>query len=117
MSEIYRMERDGTAPPMPEDGRCDAETNDAVDDCRGEICDACLEPNAPKDFILGTMVANGGSFARSLALTAQRADATNYEKLRRAFPEIWRRYAVMWREAQPGGMRSQSYKVEDTKCT
>jgi len=41
MSEIYRMMEEGTAPPLPEDGKCDAWTNQLVDDCRGELCDRC----------------------------------------------------------------------------
>ena len=43
MSEIYRMMEEGTAPPLPEDGKCDAWTNQAVDDCRGAVCDRCLK--------------------------------------------------------------------------
>jgi hypothetical protein len=35
------MERDGTAPPLPPDGKCDAGSNPLVDDCRGRMCDAC----------------------------------------------------------------------------
>lgn len=35
------MERNGTAPPLPEDGKCDMMTNEEVDDCRGTICDNC----------------------------------------------------------------------------
>ena len=116
MSEIYRQERAGTAPPMPEDGRCDMATNPLVDDCRGMICDACIEPNAPKDCILGTMVANGGPFSQAIAIAAQRApNPEAYETLRRAFPHMWHRYAVLWREAQPGGMRSQGYRVGETE--
>ena len=50
MSEVYRMMEDGTAPPMPEDGKCDAWTNKLVDDCRGVLCDRCMKAiNERKD--------------------------------------------------------------------
>ena len=41
---------DGTAPPLPEDGKCDAWTNKLVDDCRGVLCDRCMKAiNERKD--------------------------------------------------------------------
>ena len=43
MSEIYRMMEEGTAPPLQEDGKCDAWTNKLVDDCRGVLCDRCMK--------------------------------------------------------------------------
>ena len=101
MSEIYRMERDGTAPPLPADGKCDYYTNTLVDDCRGMICDECAMANAPRDCVQACMMANGGSFAASLARSFQVADPTNYKRLRAAFPDIWERYAQMWIDAQP----------------
>ena len=101
MSEIYRMERDGTAPPMPEDGKCDYYTNPVVDDCRGMVCDECARANVSKHCLLATMHANGGSFVSQLALAAGKADPTNYGKLQVAFPEIWNRYAQMFVDAQP----------------
>lgn len=103
MSEIYRMERAGTAPPLPEDGKCDCGKTPGVDDCRGEICDDCAATTQSKSgewHILATMVANGGAFARQLALTAQVADPHNYERLRAAFPELWTRYAEMHESIQ-----------------
>ena len=47
------------------------------------------------------MVANGGSFAASLARAFQVADVSNFRRLRAAFPDIWERYAQMWIDAQP----------------
>ena len=35
------MEREGAAPPLPKDGKCDMMTNEEVDDCRGTICNRC----------------------------------------------------------------------------
>lgn len=35
----------------------------------------------------------GGSFERNLALTYYRADSTNAQRLRNAFPEIFEKYA------------------------
>ena len=101
MSEIYRMERDGTVPMLPEGAKCDYYTNPVVDDCRGMVCDECARANVPRHFLLATMVANGGHFAQQLALCAQNADPTNYSKLQAAFPEIWDRYAQMFIDAQP----------------
>ena len=100
MSEIYRMERNGTAPPMPEDGICDMLTT-RVDDCRGQMCNGCAIANVPRHYVLATMMANGGHFAQQLALCAQNADPSNYSKLQAAFPEIWDRYAQMFIDAQP----------------
>lgn len=39
----------------------------------------------------------GGSFERNLALTYYRADSTNAQRLRNAFPEIFEKY-LQWYE-------------------
>tara|TARA_R110002126_G_scaffold105505_1_gene239854 strand:- start:458 stop:778 length:321 start_codon:yes stop_codon:yes gene_type:complete len=101
MSEIYRMEREGTVSPLRDGEKCDYYTNPVVDDCRGMICDECARANVSKHCLLATMHANGGSFVSQLALAAQKADPTNYSKLQVAFPEIWDRYAQMFVDAQP----------------
>ena len=98
MIEIYKME---TPPPMPEDGICDMLTTPGVDDCRGQMCNGCALANVPRHYVQACMVANGGSFAASLARSFQVADPTNYKRLRAAFPDIWERYAQMWIDAQP----------------
>lgn len=43
MSEIYRMERAGDIPPLPEGEQCDLKTTPLVDDCRGVMCDDCVK--------------------------------------------------------------------------
>lgn len=63
--------------------------------------DECAMANAPRDCVQACMMANGGSFAASLARSFQAADSTNYKRLRAAFPDIWNRYAQMWIDAQP----------------
>jgi hypothetical protein len=44
--------------------------------------------------ILYVMNKYGGSFARSISLAAWVADSENYAKLKSAFPELWKQYAV-----------------------
>lgn len=41
MSEIYRLEKEGTIAKLPKGAECDYITNPAVDDCRGEMCGNC----------------------------------------------------------------------------
>lgn len=48
--------------------------------------------------ILEAMTIYGGSFVKSLAWAAQRADSENYAKLKAAFPEIWDSYAAFVRK-------------------
>jgi hypothetical protein len=45
--------------------------------------------------ILTAMSRYGGSFVNALSEAAQRADRTNYAKLRAAFPDIWAEYRTM----------------------
>lgn len=45
--------------------------------------------------ILEAMDRFGGSFASALAAAARAADIINYNKLRRAFPEYWERFAEL----------------------
>lgn len=47
--------------------------------------------------ILEAMSTYGGSFVKSLAWAAQRADSENYAKLKAAFPDIWDSYAAFVR--------------------
>lgn len=47
--------------------------------------------------ILEAMTIYGGSFVKSLAWAAQRADSENYAKLKAAFPDIWDSYAAFVR--------------------
>ena len=43
--------------------------------------------------ILEAMATYGGSFVKSLAWAAQRADSENYAKLKDTFHDIWNSYA------------------------
>lgn len=52
-----------------------------------------------EDFkILEAMTIYGGTFVKTLAWAAQRADSENYAKLKAAFPEIWDSYAAFVRK-------------------
>lgn len=44
---------------------------------------------------IGTMQQFGGHFVRQLAELALRADYANLERIKRAFPEYWKRYEQM----------------------
>jgi len=48
--------------------------------------------------ILEAMTTYGGSFVKTLAWAAQRADSENYAKLKAAFPELWDSYAAFVRK-------------------
>ena len=48
--------------------------------------------------ILEAMTIYGGSFVKTLAWAAQRADSENYAKLKAAFPELWDSYAAFVRK-------------------
>ncbi len=61
---------------------------------------------APEDHeTLQAMYGLGGSFASHLAMAWMCADATNFAKLKAAFPELWDQYADMARmqKARKGG--------------
>ena len=42
--------------------------------------------------ILEAMQRYGGSFASAVAVAAQRADMSNYSRLKAAFPDLWGEY-------------------------
>lgn len=42
--------------------------------------------------IVDAMSQYGGSFAKAIANAAKVADSDNYNKLKQAFPELWKRY-------------------------
>lgn len=49
--------------------------------------------NKDNDYdILEAMSVYGGSFVKNIAAAARSADASNYAKLKAAFPEIWNQY-------------------------
>lgn len=50
--------------------------------------------------IVDAMAYYGGSFVKSLAACFYRADATNFAKLKRAFPEYWEEYRQMVSDMQ-----------------
>lgn len=47
--------------------------------------------------VIEAMEQIGGSFVKALAAAARRADETNYQKLKTAFPEFWTDYEEMAR--------------------
>jgi hypothetical protein len=45
--------------------------------------------------VLAMMTKFGGSFVKALAECAHRADDTNFDRLKAAFPDIWKRYTEL----------------------
>lgn len=43
--------------------------------------------------VVEAMIKYGGSFAEALGRAARAADGDNYARLKKAFPEVWERYA------------------------
>jgi len=42
--------------------------------------------------LIGMMARYGGSFVKALAEAAYKADESNYQRLKAAFPDIWQSY-------------------------
>lgn len=45
-----------------------------------------------KWIVTQNMLDQGGGFVRALAIAIRKADPTNYQKLKNAFPEYWKQY-------------------------
>lgn len=107
MSEICRMERGGTAPPMPADGKCDNGKTPGIDDCRGELCDECAAYQADLN-TLATMYANGDAHDRKIA---KMLAADGLAWIKSEWPIAWARAEKLYTDAQPapdGAERTRS---------
>ncbi len=51
--------------------------------------------NEQESKVIEAMEVYGGSFVAALATAFRRADRTNFDRLRGAFPEIWNDYVEM----------------------
>jgi len=52
---------------------------------------------------LSMMTRYGGSFVAALAEVAYKSDADNYQRLKAAFPDIWKRYEDFAKQVPVGG--------------
>lgn len=52
---------------------------------------------------LKAMQVYGGGFVKALAQAAHHADSSNFEKIKRAFPEYWKQYEDMGKSLEKKG--------------
>lgn len=56
-----------------------------------------------KFYVVHGMRAYGGSFVKALAEAVERADVTNYVKLKYTFPEYWKKYYKLGKKRYTNG--------------